>query len=786
MRIVRRILKWLCVLLLVAVLVPVLSLLGVWGYYRSIVRQTPGALDTGLHASGLAAKVNVFSGTGGVPYMCAHNTPAATTPFGMVRLGPDTATMLIHQTGVNRSGYYYGDNKLTGFSHTRLVGADALEGGVFRLFPTLESRAEAMREEKRFARFSHRDETAFPGYYAVRLPRDGVLTELTATPRVGWHRYTFTKEETPHLLLDVTSVLGDRRCGGGTLRLLPEAGEAELSVRLEGTFSGRYGGLTVYGVARFSRPFTSHRIWKNGVTLDGWSEAEGAKLDVDLAFGAVDTPRAVEVQVGLSYVSLANARLNLDTETAGLTFAQAVQAASGAWEQRLARVRIAGGTETQQRLFYTALYRAFQMPTVFTDVNGDYLAFDGAVHRAEGFTYYTDFSLWDTFRTVQPLYNLIARADQRDMIRSLLDMAQRGGTFPRWPSGAGYTGCMFGSPADMVVSEAYLKGIRDFDIESAYAIMRRTALEGPPPGANGDHRDGLAYYLQYGYCPTDKMGDAVSETLEYAWADHALSLLGRALGRADDADVFAKHAQFYRNLWNPETLFFMPRDSAGHFATEFKPLLLSYIDFDRKYTKDYVEGSAMQWRWGVPFDAEGLVSLFPSRERFVAELEAYMEGSKPGVGSWNPGGNYWHGNEPYIHAPYLFNAAGRPDLTQKWVRWVLDHKYSDDYVGLDGNDDGGTLSSWFVLSALGFYPIAGSDRYELAAPLFERAEIDLGGTTLVVAADHFAPGNQYVQRTILNGTPLDRAWFTHDAIAGGGTLRFEMGPEPAPAPPPQP
>lgn len=775
----RRILKWAGGCLLALFAIPLLALLGIWCYYYSIVRETPGALRVTVDPGPLGACVDPFIGTGGVPYMCAHNTPAVTTPFGMVRLGPDTASILVNSTGINRSGYYYGDNKIIGFSHTRLVGADAQEGGAFRVFPAVGERVKTMLSRKdRYARFSHRNEAAVPGYYTVRLPKDDVLVELTAAPRVGVHRYTFFKDDAPHILLDVTSALGDRRCEEGRVRVLPDAREIEGSARLFGSFSGRYGGLAVYFAARFDQPFAAWSILRDKDVAEAAAEAQGNDLGLDIAFAADAQPCRVEFRLAISYVSIANARLNLDAETAGRSFEDIAAAARNAWEQRLGLIRVDGGTEAQRRIFYTALYRAFQMPTVFTDVNGEYVGFDRAVHKAEDFQYYTDFSLWDTFRTVQPLYNMIARVDQRDMMRSLLDMAQRGGTFPRWPSGCGYTGSMFGTPADMAVSEAYLKGIRDFDIESAYAILRRTALEGRPEGSSGDDREGLQEYLQLGYCPSDRMSDAVSATLEYAWADHALSLLAKELGHKADAEILAMHAQSYRSLWNPETLFFMPRDSQGRFATEFKPLLLSYLDFDRKYTRGYVEGSAMQWRWGVPFDAEGLISLFPSREQFVRELEAYMEGCKPKVGPWNPGGNYWHGNEPYIHAAYLFNAAGRPDLTQKWVRWILENKYSDDYVGLDGNDDGGTLSSWYVFSALGFYPVAGTTRYELGAPLFPKAEIDLGGPILTVATENFAQENAYVRRVWLNDALLDRTWFSHDEIAGGGTLRFEMSSTP--------
>ncbi|HPO16838.1 MAG TPA: GH92 family glycosyl hydrolase [Candidatus Hydrogenedentes bacterium] len=774
----KRVFKW--IILSMAALLAILFLFvaGLWGTYRYVVDAMPGSLTVSVSPGPLGQYVNVFVATGGIPYMCGHDSPAAAVPFGMVRLGPDTASLFVNINGFNRSGYFYGDNKILGFSHTRLVGADALEGGCFRVFPTVESRVEKMRAPGRYSRFSHRNETAFPGYYAVKLRQDDVLVELTATPHVGMHRYTFPRGVRPHLLLEVTSVLGDKRCEDGVVMIKPDVREIEGSVTTYGSFSGRYGGLPVFFVARCNRPFASYGAWSGDHYKENDDGAAGKNIGVDIGFKEGDAEKPIELQLALSCVSVANARANLEAEAAGKSFGDIVSAAKEAWEQRLAQIRVSGGTEKQQRIFYTSLYRAFQMPTVFTDVNGDFLGFDRGIHKAEGYTYYTDFSLWDTFRTVHPLYNLIARENERDMMVSLVEMTKEGGGLPRWPSGCGYTNCMFGTPADLAVSEAYLKGIRDFDIDTAYKAMRQTALIGRPEGSKFAGREGLEWYLTYTYCPTDKAGDAVSATLEYSWADYALSLLARELGHADDAAIFAEHSTFYKNIWNPETQFFQPRFASGEFDQNFKPLLLSYIDFDRKYTKDFVEGSAMQWRWGVPFDPEGLIALFRSREYFLSELETYMENSTKTVGAWNPGPYYWHGNEPYIHAAYLFSAAGRPDLTQKWVRWILDTKYNDTYFGLDGNDDGGTLSSWYVLSALGFYPIAGTMRYELGSPLFDKAEVRIGDKTLTIIAENNAPANVYVQQVFLNEKVLDHTYFAHDEIAQGGTLRFVMGSNP--------
>ena len=419
------------------------------------------------------------------------------------------------------------------------------------------------------------------------------------------------------------------------------------------------------------------------------------------------------------------------------------------------------------------------MPTVFNDANGDYLGFDRQVHQAAGFQYYTDLSLWDTFRTTHPLYTLIAPRDQRDMLVSLVKMLEQGGWLPRWPSGHGYSNSMLGTPADIVVAESYLKGIRDFDMNQS---LRSHAPHGPGPHAAG--RGVLRPRGRGAICPIRLLsrglvGKSVARTLEYSWADHAISLLAESLGKTNDAALFRKHAQFYRNLWNPETQYFQPRDAQGKFVEPFKPLLLTYFDRKGKYTRDYVEGSALQWRWGAPFDAEGMVSLFKSREYFVDELNSFFAKSDPAMGAWQPGPYYWHGNQPDIHAAYLFNAAGRPDLTQQWARWIMDHKYGTGYDGLDGNDDGGTLSAWYVLSALGLYPVAGTDRYELGAPLFAKAEVKLTTAPLVIVAENHAPNHAYVSKVWLNGKPLDRWWIRHAEIEAGGELRFVMSLTPA-------
>ena len=727
---------------------------------------TPGEL--GKH-------VNPFIGTGGLFYLCGNETPGACVPFGMVRLSPDT----VSNAGVralNSSGYYYRDERVSGFSHTRLVGTGATDGGQFLVVPAIDPKSPGDLRRGLDVTFSHKDETAFPGYYALKLPKQGVQAELTATGRVGLHRYTFSSPGEPHLLINVTNALGRGTSKDGEIRVRAESHEVEGVVRTFGTFTKRYGGLKVYFVARSDKPFASFRTWRRN-SFSTEAKVTGSDVGVDLVFEKTAAPAAVELKVGLSYVSIENAWANLEEEAGKLDFDQVQAKAKEAWETRLSTIRVEGGSEKERTIFYTALSHALEMPTAFGDAHGQYLGFDKHVHQANGFTYYTDMSLWDTFRTTHPLFTLIAPRDQRDMVVSLVEMAKQGGYLPRWPCGNGYSNSMFGTPADMVIAESYLKGIRDFDVEAAYGAMRSTAL-GKPVKSRFSGRDGIEDYLKYRYCPSNSISGSVSKTLEYSYADHSISLLAEALGHHEDATLFAAHSRFYRNLWNPITQYFQPLTTTGQFDDAFRPLLLTYLDRGGFYTRAYVEGSALQWRWGAAFDADGLINLFQSRDYFVKELNDFFEHSVPEVGR-NPNAYYWHGNQPDIYAAYLFNAAGRPDLTQKWVRWILDVKYGDADNGLDGNDDGGTLSAWYVLSSIGLFPTAGSDVYQLASPLWKRAEIRMGKQRLTIVAENAGPKNISVKKVWLNDQLLDRRWLKHAEIANGGTLRFEMGPGPA-------
>ncbi|MBK7713670.1 MAG: GH92 family glycosyl hydrolase [Bacteroidales bacterium] len=751
--------------------------------YRKTVKAIPGKIDTPAKPGSMGSWVDPFIGTGGFPpYTSGDDIPGVTMPFGMVRLSPDTKFFLGSYFGdgntVSTAGYYYGDNRLMGFSHTRLIGTGASDGGHFRVIPSTGDDGFKNYMAGRFIRFSHKDERAFPGYYAINLPRPGIFVELTAGEHTGIHRYTFSKKETPHILIDVSSTLGRGRAGEGEVNIYPESREITGTIKSFGSFSGRYGGIRVYFAAIFSEPFISSDVWSGKNLMKNKLSVRGDQIGVDISFANQDERKKIVLKMGISYVSIENARENREAETGSACFDDLLSDAQRKWEDKLSLIRLEGGNDDQRRIFYTALYHSLQMPTLFNDVNGEYTGFDKKVHKAENFRYFTDMSLWDTFRTTHPLFTLIVPKDQRDMIVSLTRMCEQGGVLPRWPSGCGYTGSMLGASADIVIAESYLKGITDFDAEAAYQAMRKAALAIDIPKEDFKPRENMTECLKYSYCPADLMDEAVSKTLEYAYADDAVSKLAMALGHKEDAMLFSRHSGFYKNIWNPETQYFQPRNSTGEFVEKFKPLMLVYLDPDNEYTDDYVEGSALQWRWALFFDGNGLVSLFRDKEYFVNELNDFFAKSDSAVGSWYPGPYYWHGNEPDIHAAWLFNYAGRPDLTQKWVRWILDNKYNTKYDGIDGDDDAGTLSAWYIFSALGFYPVAGSDIYQIGAPLFRKAEVKTGNNLLTIVAENWSSQNKYVSRVWLNDKQLDRLWLKHSELINGGILKFEMSEKP--------
>ena len=698
--------------------------------------------------------VDPFIGTGGTPWTCGMLSPAATVPFGAVRLGPDTSFMGgIYLTKMNTSGYYYEQAHIKGFSHSRLSGTGAEDYSHFRVTPAIG------KNEPSVLPYSHSNETAKPGYYAVYLPSIGCLAEMTATAHTGIHRYTFDTDKDARLYIDATSANANKTSKDAHVSYDEKTGIITGGCLLDGQFAGRYDGLPAYFAATASKPIESAEVKDGGI---------------DINFGSIKG-ESVELKIGISYVSEENALLNLNEETKGVDFDGVYKNAVNEWENRLSSVKI-NANDDIKTIFYTALYHAMIMPTDFTDVNGEYLGFDKKAHKADGFTYRTDMSLWDTCRTTHPLYTLIAQDIQTDCLNSLVNMAQQGGgNLPRWPMGAGYSGSMFGDSANIVIAESYLKGITDFDVKAAYEAMKYSSEN----ETSRSGRENIKLYNEYGYIPNDVEGvrKSVACTLEYAWQDAAIASLAKALGKDEDAEKYTAKSMYYKNVFNPETKYFQARNADGSFVWNFSPYITEFYDavMIKKFANCYSEGSARHWRWAAQHDIEGMIELFGSKEYFVSELDAFMKDASLTRAAIDPGHGFWIGNQHDIHTPYLFNNAGRPDLTQKWVRWTLENRFSTDINGLDGNDDGGTTSTWYVFSALGFYPLAGTDKYWVGSPNVDSAEITLSnGKTLKVTANNQSDKNIYVSSVTLNGEKLDGFYVTHGQLMNGGELVFEM------------
>ncbi|MBQ8228449.1 MAG: GH92 family glycosyl hydrolase [Clostridia bacterium] len=702
--------------------------------------------------------VDPFIGTGGIPWACGMLSPAASTPFGLVKLGPDTSFMggafIIN---LNRSGYYYDQRHILGFSHSRLSGTGAVDYGMFRVTPAIgKNRAKALP-------YSHMNETALPGYYAVYLQTIDCLAEMTATSHTGIHRYTFNDSKDSRLFLDVSSALANRWTSKNFVEFDEATGMITGGCVLHGGFSDRYDGLPVYFAATADEKIVSYEI-----------SGDEESLGIDLNFDSIEDDN-VELKLAVSCVSVENAKLNLEEEAGNLNFDEVKKAALSQWEDRLSSIRIDADDEVKT-VFYTGLYHSMIMPSDFTDVNGEYLGFDMKVHKAEGYTYRTDMSIWDTCRDVHSLYSIIAPDVQSDCLKSLVEMAKQGyGVLPRWPMGAGYTESMQGSPTNIVIAESYLKGYTDFDVEYALECMKRTS-DGE---VEKDGRSWVNEYNEYGYIPNDiSNGDeSVARTIEYSWEDAAISDLAEALGKTEDAQKYYEKSMYYKNVFDSETQYFRARNSDGEFIWNFSPYITTFYDMvlPIKFADPYCEGSARQWRWSAIHDIDGMIDLFESKEYFVKELDRFMKDASLRRADIDPGSGFWIGNQHDIHTPYLFSNAGRSDLTQKWVRWTLDNRFSTDVNGLDGNDDGGTVSSWYVFSAMGFYPLAGSDKYWIGSPNVNSAEIALvNGKTLKVIANNQGKKNVYVKSVTLNGTELDGCYITHDQLMAGGELVFEM------------
>ena len=747
-----------------------------WVMAASALIATPAAGAAERTDGHLTDLVNPFIGS-----QDEGNTfPGAAVPFGMVQFSPDTG----HNTG-----YDYTQSRIRGFSLVHLSGVGCRIGGDLPVLPTTGDVTQT-DAAKYAAAFAHGDETASPGYYRVGLA-SGIRAELTASARTGVQRYTFPATTKANVLLNAAQSL--HKAGGSKVEILDDR-----TVRTEITghgFCRDTGPYTVYTITRFSRPFTAYGTW------DGATVTAGSRGGRGGAYVRFDTTgdRTVEATTALSYVDAAGAAGNLRSE-GGRSFDTVRRAARAQWETRLAGVRVRGGTDTLRRTFYSSLYRSYLAPNLGGDADGRYFGWDRRVHRAQGFAYYQNWSLWDTYRTQAQLLALLAPREARDMARSVVAIDEDGGWLPKWGYGPVETNVMSGDPVTPFLTTAYQMGLLKGFEERAYRALRKNA-DGVPPAANpGSGREANAEYIKDGFAPFDKdrplakMGDSdyhhgASVTLEYALADAMLAQMARGLGHDADAARYAARSRDYRTIFDPSTGFFRARDASGAFTGSPDPALGT----------GFHEGTAWQYQWLVPQDLTGMVELIGGKRAANDRLDSFFaydrllaDPARTAREVWVHGDAYAYYNaavynpmnEPDLIAPYTYLATGQPWKTTDVVHAALT-LFTDGPTGMTGNDDLGTMSAWNVLSSIGLFPIQpGYDTWGLSTPVFDRVDLALdrrywpsGGLT--VTAPGTSAADRYVQGVRVDGSAHGRTYLTTRALRSLRSLAFTVGPRPS-------
>jgi predicted alpha-1,2-mannosidase len=600
-------------------------------------------------------------------------------------------------------------------------------------------------------------EEAKAGYYKVQLDTYNIIAELTATKRAGFHRYTFPASKVASIVIDLKH---RDKVIESSLKIVSDT-EVE-GMRISQAWAQRQ---IVYFVARFSKSFISCRINSLKDNLPIGKEINGDSIISCFSFSTQEKEKIL-VKVSLSAVSCEGARKNLDTEIPDWDFDKTLRDATLAWNKELGKIEVEGGTLDQKTIFYTALYHAFLNPNLYMDVDGKFLGRDLKVHQAQGFNYYTVFSLWDTYRAAHPLYTLIEPKRDNDFITTFLRQYEDGGMLPVWELSSNETGCMIGYHSVPVIVDAYIKGIRDYDANEALNAMKHSAEQ--------DHL-GLKYYRTQGFIPGDKESESVSKTLEYSYDDWCIAQMAKSLGKDSDYKNYIQRAQYYKNLFDPTTGFMRAKMN----NTWFSPFDPEEVNFN------YTEANAWQYSFYVPQDMDGFMSLFGGKEQISEKLDAMFAAESKTTGRDQSDisgmiGQYAHGNEPSHHMAYLYDYIGEPWKTQELAHRICNELYLNARDGLCGNDDCGQMSAWYVLSAMGFYQLTpGSPIYAIGSPLFSEASLHLdNGKTFTIKANGLSRKNFYIQSASLNGKPYTKCYITHSDILAGGILKFDMGPNP--------
>jgi predicted alpha-1,2-mannosidase len=711
--------------------------------------------------------VDPFIGTAYV----GHTHPCASLPFSMVQAGPDTGT----EGWEHCSGYRDTDRSVIGFSHTHLSGTGAAEMGDIMVMPVaggiqFDPGSADDPDAGYRSRFRQETEVAQPGYYACVLDDYQIAAEMTLTPRVGFHRYTFRSDKPAGIILDMSHGIGDKTYESA-LHLLNDSTVA--GVRRSTGFTKDHA---YYFVARFSQPVTKTTAWKDKVITES-AQVKGVNTKMHLSFD-IPAGESLLVKIALSTTGEAGAQKNLETEIPGWDFEQVRQNATNTWNSYLSKVTLEALNRDQQVSFYTSLYHALLMPNLVTDVDGSYMGWDKNIHQSDKGDMYTNFSLWDTYRALHPFLNIVYPKENIQLIRSMLARHRQTGLLPTNEYGLCETWCMIGNHAIPVIVDACLNAENtDIDRQQAYEAIRHAQT------ANHNKAD-WSNYDRYGYFPFDVSSvESVSRTLESGYDDYCVALLAKSLGKSADYSFFTKRAGYYKNLYDPSTMLVRGRDSKGNWRTPFHSFALT----SESEGGDYTEGNAWQWTWHIQHDVPGLISLFGSKETFVTKLDSLFfinPKELPGIVEVPDVtgliGLYAHGNEPSHHIAYLYPYADRPDKTADIIREIFDRFYLPARDGLCGNDDCGQMSAWYIFSAMGFYPVnPAAGEYVIGAPQAPQITLRLpNGKTFTMKANQLSKANKYVETVALNGKPVEGLTITYSDIMAGGELVFNMTDKP--------
>ncbi len=696
--------------------------------------------------------VNPFIGTDGP----GNTYPGATVPFGMVQLSPD-----IGISGWDRiSGYYYQDSIISGFSHMHLTGTGAGDLYDILIMPTNSNFSKRIKENnfKPFSSFSHEKETASPGYYSVDLLDYGIKAELTATERTGIHKYTFPEDDKTQIHIDLGYALNWDSPMETYFNVVD-------NTTIEGyrKSTGWAKDQRVYFVIKVSKPFNSYQLFKNDTITTSPATAKNTKIILEYA--TIEGEQII-LKTGVSTGNIEGARKSLEIEAPDFNFEAIKEQAEVKWESELSKIEISTSNETQKHIFYTMLYQSMLAPTLLSDHNGNYKGANDSIGKTDGFDRYDTFSLWDTYRAAHPLYTILHPERTSDMLNSLLAHYKETGLLPVWSMQGNETNMMIGYHAVPVIVDAYFKGIKNFDVELAYKACIASAT---------DNSRQIDEYMKLGYVPVDEHHEnwSVSKTLEYAYDDWCIAQFAKVLGKTEVYNEFLKRSDNWRNMYDSQSTFMRPKLKNGEFVAAFIP---------KEYSPYFCESNAWQYFWSVQHNIEGLAEFIGGKELFEKKLDTMfslnpLPEDKLPIFSTGMIGQYAHGNEPSHHVSYLYNYIEKPWKTQELVREILETQYKDEPNGHCGNEDCGQMSSWYVFSALGFYPVNPAQGvYAFGSPIIDAATLNLeNGKIFTVEAINNSSDNMYIQTIELNGKIIERNYIEHSEIMDGGTLIFTMG-----------